>query len=50
VWAGTVFVFQAAVNVVFLHRDFGIGDEFDCPLPNGYALSFTDIIDIATLL
>jgi hypothetical protein len=49
IWAGTVFVFQAVINVVFLHRDVGIGDGFDCPLPNGYALSFIDITEIGTL-
>ena len=37
-WAGVVFIFSAAVNVVWLHRDVGIGDGFDCPLPDGYAL------------
>ncbi len=49
IWAGMVFVFQAVVNVVFLHRDIGIGDGFDCPLPNGYALSFIDVTEIGTL-
>jgi hypothetical protein len=49
IWAGAVFVFQGAVNRVLLHRDAGIGDGFDCPLPNGYALSFIDITDIGTL-
>lgn len=48
-WAGSVFVFQAVVNAAFLHRDIGIGDGFDCPLPNGYALSFIDTIDWGTL-
>jgi hypothetical protein len=48
-WAGTVFVFQAVVNVVVLHRDLGLGDVFDCPLPNGYALSFIDVTNIGTL-
>ncbi len=48
-WAGMVFVFQAVVNVVVLHRDIGLGDGFDCPLPNGYALSFIDVTDIGTL-
>lgn len=48
-WAGAVFVFQAAVNVALLHRDIGLGDGVDCPLPNGYALSFIDVTDIGTL-
>ena len=30
-WAGGVFIFSAAVNVVLLRRDVGIGDGFDCP-------------------
>jgi hypothetical protein len=49
IWAGIVFVFQGVINVVFLHRDLGIGDGFDCPLPNGYALSFIDVTNIGTL-
>jgi hypothetical protein len=48
-WAGGVFIFSAAVNVVLLHRDVGIGDGFDCPLPNGYALSFIDTTDAGTV-
>jgi len=48
-WGGAVFVFQAAVNVLLLHRDVGIGDGFDCPLPNGYALSFIDVTDYGTV-
>ena len=44
-WAGTVFVFQAVVNTVFLHRDPGAGDYWVCPLSNGYALSFVDTMD-----
>jgi hypothetical protein len=37
------------VNVTLLHRDPGLGDGWDCPLPDGYALSFTDVMDQATL-
>jgi hypothetical protein len=48
-WAGGVFVFSAAVNVMLLNRDIGIGDGFDCPLPNGYALSFIDTTDAGTV-
>lgn len=48
-WAGFVFVFQVVVNVTLLHRDPGLGDGWDCPLPDGYALSFTDVMDQATL-
>ncbi len=48
-WAGGVFVLSAAVNVVLLHRDVGIGDGFDCLLPNGYALSFIDTTEAGTV-
>jgi hypothetical protein len=48
-WAGGVFVLSATVNVVWLHRDVGIGDGFDCPLPDGYALSFIDRTDVGTV-
>lgn len=48
-WAGGVFVLSAAVNVLLFHRDVGIGDEFDCPLPNGYAISFIDTTDAGTV-
>ena len=41
-WAGAVFVFQAAVNEMVLHRDPGLGDTWECPLPNGYALLMID--------
>jgi len=47
-WAGSLFVFSA-VNVALLHRDIGVGDGFDCPLPNGYALSFIDRTDVGTV-
>lgn len=49
IWAAGVFVGQAAVNVVLLHRDIGIGDGFDCPLPNGYALTFIDTTEAGTV-
>jgi hypothetical protein len=48
-WAGGVFVVSATVNVVWLHRDVGIGDGFDCPLPDGYALRFIDRTDVGTV-
>jgi hypothetical protein len=44
-WATAIFAFQAIVNGVVLHRDPGIGDGWDCPLPNGYALSMIDVTD-----
>jgi hypothetical protein len=45
VWAGLVFVFQAAVNSTVLHRDPGLGDTWECPLPNGYQLLMIDVTD-----
>jgi hypothetical protein len=48
-WAAIVFVFQATINVALLHRDIGIGDGFECPLPDGYALTFIDTTEIGTV-
>ena len=44
-WAGAVFFFQAVVNDVALHRDPGLGDDWHCPLPNGYGLMMIDVTD-----
>lgn len=44
-WAGVNFVFQAIVNETVLHRDPGLGDTWNCPLPNGYALLMIDTTD-----
>ncbi|HLJ23742.1 MAG TPA: hypothetical protein VKT71_06510 [Candidatus Acidoferrales bacterium] len=44
-WCGAVFVFQAVVNGVALQRDPGLGDDWHCPLPNGYALMMIDVTD-----
>jgi len=41
-WAGAVFAFQAVVNETFFQRDPGLGDAWNCPLPNGYALLMID--------
>jgi hypothetical protein len=41
-WAALVFAFQAVVNERVFQRDPGIGDEWKCPLPNGYALLMID--------
>jgi hypothetical protein len=38
-------VFQAVVNESVLHRDPGLGDTWECPLPNGYALLMIDTTD-----
>lgn len=45
VWAGANFIFQAIVNETVLHRDPGLGDTWNCPLPNGYALLMIDTTD-----
>ena len=44
-WGGLVFALQAIVNATFLHRDVGLGDAWECPLPNGYALLMIDVTD-----
>jgi hypothetical protein len=44
-WAAVLFVLQAFVNESFLHRDAGLGDSWDCPLPNGYAITMVDVTD-----
>jgi hypothetical protein len=44
-WGGLIFIFQAVMNEELLHRDPGIGDEWSCPLPNGYRISMIDVTD-----
>jgi hypothetical protein len=44
-WGGLVFAFQAIVNETVLHRDVGLGDAWECPLPNGYAVLMIDVTD-----
>jgi hypothetical protein len=44
-WAGLLFIFQASVNGFLLHRDPGLGDSWECPLPNGYAITMIDVTD-----
>jgi hypothetical protein len=41
-WAGIVFFSQAAANEFVFHRDPGLGDTWQCPLPDGYALLMID--------
>jgi hypothetical protein len=45
VWSGLAFGFQAAVNERVMHRDFGLGDAWTCPLPNGYSVLMIDSTD-----
>ena len=42
VWLLGVFVFQAWVNEALLYRDAGIGETWQTPLPNGYAVLLLD--------
>jgi hypothetical protein len=44
-WAAILFVFQAFVNESFLRRDSGLGDTWNCPLPNGCAITMIDVTD-----
>lgn len=44
-WAAALFIFQAIVNGSLLHRDMGLGDSWECPLPNGYAIMMIDVTD-----
>lgn len=44
-WAGALFIFQAIVNETVFHRDPGLGDTWECPLPNGYAITMIDVTD-----
>jgi hypothetical protein len=42
VWLLSVFVFQAYGNEAWLYRDAGIGETWQTPLPNGYAVLLLD--------
>ena len=44
-WAVALFVFQAIINEAVFHRDPGLGDTWECPLPNGYAITMIDVTD-----
>jgi len=44
-WVGAIFIFQAVINETILHRDAGLGDAWECPLPNGYSLLMIDTTD-----
>jgi len=41
-WAALIFVVQAVVNVTLLNRDAGLGDSFNIPLPDHYAICYID--------
>jgi len=42
-WGCGVFIFQGVINEAVFHRDPGLGDLWQCPLPNGYALTMVDV-------
>jgi hypothetical protein len=48
-WVVLIFVVYAIVNVGFLDRDPGLGDSWECPLPNGYRLLMIDVTDHGTV-
>lgn len=48
-FAGAWFVAYATVNYVAFDRDPGLGDTWQTPLPNGYALIMIDVTDEGTV-
>ncbi len=49
VFAGCWFVAYATMNGLVRHRDPGLGDGWETPLPNGYALMMIDTTDQGTI-
>jgi len=49
VWAGLWFVAYAVINDLVFDRDPGLGDSWQTPLPNGYALMMIDTTDQGTI-
>ncbi len=43
------FLTYAAINSTIFHRDIGIGDTWETPIPNGDQLTFIDVEDNGTL-
>jgi hypothetical protein len=48
-WAVVVFFFQAYVNLRYFDRDPGMGDTWECPVPNGYSIVMIDVTDQGTI-
>jgi hypothetical protein len=48
-YAGGWFICYSTVNYVVFHRDPGLGDTWETPLPNGYALMMIDTTDQGTV-
>lgn len=48
-YAGACFSTYAIINYKFFHRDPALGDSWETPLPNGYALMMIDTTDQGTI-
>ncbi len=48
-FAGIWFIGYAVINYAVFHRDAGLGDSWQTPLPNGYALMMIDTTDQGTV-
>ncbi|MGC2638447.1 MAG: hypothetical protein WA294_14780 [Acidobacteriaceae bacterium] len=48
-YAGLWFISYALINYQCFHRDPGLGDSWESPLPNGYALLMIDVTDEGTV-
>jgi hypothetical protein len=48
-YAGGWFIAYAVINYTVFHRDPGLGDSWETPLPNGYALMMIDTTDQGTV-
>lgn len=48
-FAGAWFITYATLNYTVFHRDPGLGDSWETPLPNGYALTMIDTTDQGTV-
>lgn len=48
-YAGGWFIAYAVINYTMFHRDPGLGDSWETPLPNGYALMMIDTTDQGTV-
>jgi energy-coupling factor transporter transmembrane protein EcfT len=48
-FAGVWFISYAVINSTVFHRDPGLGDSWETPLPNGYALMMIDTTDQGTV-
>jgi hypothetical protein len=46
---GGWFIAYAVINDLVFHRDPGLGDSWETPLPNGYALAMIDVTDEGTV-